>query len=146
MVVRVLLLTSRYDEIEGGWTFSKEIALRLRKAGYDISVISPRLYGSKKHEIIDGIEVFRANGFLVPQIPLFLPNLSSLFSVWKSVLKKKIDLVYDVTLLLHPNSILTNVLFQFSRTSVPWIVHVCGEFKDLGRSRMANYFLNSISD
>jgi glycosyltransferase involved in cell wall biosynthesis len=140
LVTRVLILTSRYDEIEGGWTFSKEIAARLSSAGHTVTVISPQLFGARRFEIRNGTKIHRIKGLLVPRIPIFIPSLPSALKTLRAVIRKtQLDVVYDVTFLLHPNSLLAVLFFSFLRPKVPLIVHVCGEFKDLGRGRFSKF-------
>jgi glycosyltransferase involved in cell wall biosynthesis len=137
-LTRVLLLTSRFDEIAGGWTFFKEIASRLSRNGHEVTVISPRLLGSKPFERQGRIQILRIRSLYVPAIPLVLPSLFSLSSALKKTLAHTpIEVVYDTTFLVHPLSILAVVLLSAMRPDIPVLAHACGELRDIGRGKLA---------
>jgi len=139
-LTRVLLLSSRYDEIPGGWTFFKEMARRLSQKGHEVVVISPRLLNAKPFEKQGAIEILRVRCLYVPSIPLVLPSVFSLSSALRKALAHKpIEIVYDTTFLVHPLSILAVALLAAMRPRIPVLAHACGEFKDIGRGRLARY-------
>lgn len=138
------MLTSRFDEIVGGWTFFKEMATRLSKRGHDVTVISPRLLKTKPYETLEKISIYRVRVLHIPSVPLIIPDYFSLVSAIQSALKlKEFDLVYDTTFMAYPFSFLAFPILSLIRPDIPWISHACGELRDMGRSITARFLFRS---
>jgi len=131
-VITILMLVVWFDEVPGGWTYFKEMALRLSDAGFNICVISPRIKGNKQIEKIGNVTIYRCSSLYVSQIPLLIVNPFDFFSALKMIFlrEKQIDLVYDTTSGLLPLSLMAKFFFRLKCINIPLVVHVHGELKD----------------
>lgn len=122
-----------FDEVPGGWTYFKEMALRLANVGLKIIVVSPRAKGNKRREEVGDVTVYRCSSIYFLQIPLLLVNPIDFLSTLKGIIQKEkhIDLIYDATSGALPLSLLANLLFKLKGMRIPLVIHVHGELKDL---------------
>jgi len=129
----ILMLVPWFDEVPGGWTYFKEMALRLADAGLKILVLSPRAKHNKRKEKIKGITVYRCSSIHFPQIPLLLVNPIDFISTLKGIIRKEkhVDLIYDTTSGVLPLSLLAKLLFRLKMMRMPLVIHMLGELKDL---------------
>lgn len=134
----ILMLVLWFDEVVGGWTYFKEMALRLANAGVKVIVVSPRAKHNKRKEKIKGIKVYRYSSIYFPQIPLILVNPIDFLSTLKEIIKeeKHVDLIYDTTSAILPSSLLAKLLFKLKGMKIPLIIHVHGELKDLESKKL----------
>jgi len=131
--LKVLMLVPWFDEVPGGWTYFKEMALRLADVGLEIIIVSPRATSNKRREEAGGITVYRCSSVYFPQIPLLLTNPLDFLSTLKEIIhkEKRIDLIYDVTSGVLPFSLFAKLFFKLKGVRLPLIIHMCGELKDL---------------
>src|SRR4030042_1653882 len=59
--MRVLVLTSSFPRIQGdsSGVFILSLCKELQKLGIELGVVAPHDYGCKRHEFLEGIEIFR---------------------------------------------------------------------------------------
>ena len=99
---KVLLQDNLFDTIGGAQKVTREIAFRLKKVGYDVSVICKKNENEKHFEIIGGIKIYR---FPVKSQRKFvkLDEMAYQKKQWKCVLDKFfIDNSFDIILSRFP--------------------------------------------
>src|SRR6266581_4289790 len=133
-MVRILMIGLRYNEVPGGWTYFREMARRLAATGHTITFLTFRLPKTSGHEFIDGVNIFRVRSLYLPQIPLMVADPTDLLRILKLILRRKVEIVYDVSSGVSPISSLVYLYLRASRFKVSWITHVCGELKDFAAS------------
>ena len=133
-MARVLMIGFRYNEVPGGWTFSGEMARRLTASGHGITFLTFRLPRTTGHDFLDGVDVFRVKTLYLPQIPLLIPHPTDLLRLMKFIVRKKVQVVYDVSSGVTPISLLVYLYFRALGFKTPWMTHVCGELKDFARN------------
>jgi glycosyltransferase involved in cell wall biosynthesis len=140
------MLLPCFDEVPGGWTYFKEMALRLAGAGVKIFVISPRAKGKRRKDKIGNVMVYRCSYFVyVPQMPLLLINPIDLLSTLRKIVReeKSIDMIYDTTSGAIPLSLIVKLFFELKGTSKPLVIHVHGELKELKSKRLLSLLFES---
>lgn len=146
----ILMISLRFNEVPGGWTYFKEMSSCLVKAGYGVVVISPKFKGFKEYEIIDDVEIYRVKSLYLPQIPITIPSVFDLYRILSKILPTHhIDIVYDVTSSVSPTSLMSLIFFKLRRKHIPWVTHIAGELKDFQNRPVLNFlfllYLNSIT-
>ncbi|SRR6266568_90276 len=139
----------RYNEVPGGWTFFREMAKRLASVGHRITFLTFRLPKTSRHDLIDGVDVFRVRSLYLPQVPLIVPDPVDLQNVLRLILRERVEVVYDVSSGVSPISSLVYLYLRASRLKTPWITHVCGELKDFAGSSLRRilfeFYLRAVS-
>ncbi len=128
-MARILMIGLRYNEVPGGWTFFREMARRLTSVGHRITFLTFRLPETNRHDLIDGVDIFRVRSLYLPQIPIIIPDPTDLLKVLRLILREKVEVVYDVSSGVSPIGSLVYLFIRASRLKTPWITHVCGELK-----------------
>ncbi len=77
-MARILMIGLRYNEVPGGWTFFREMARRLTSVGHRITFLTFRLPETNRHDLIDGVDIFRVRSLYLPQIPIIIPDPTDL--------------------------------------------------------------------
>lgn len=136
--LKILMLVLWFDEVSGSWTHFKEMASRIANAGFKTIVISPRAGDNKRKEEVENVTVYRCSSLYIPQIPLLLVKPIDFFSTLGKVLReeKSVDLVYDTTSGIIPLSPFVKIFFKLKGISVPLIIHVHGELRELKSRRL----------
>src|SRR2546425_4388392 len=133
-MARILMIGFRYNEVPGGWHFSREMARRLAALGHSITFLTFRLPKTSGHDFLDGVDVFRVKTLYLPQIPLLIPDPTDLLRLMKFILRKKVQVVYDVSSGVTPISSCVYLYLRALGFKTPWMTHVCGELKDFARN------------
>lgn len=127
----ILMLTLWYDEVEGGWTYFREIARKLSKAGYRVLVVSPHARGRPRVELDSGAIVYRCTSWSFPNVPLILVDpidfVRTLMRIWAS--NGDFDLVYDATSGLLPFLLPMVVIMRLRGKRTPIVLHVFGRLE-----------------
>ncbi|MGA2515121.1 MAG: glycosyltransferase family 4 protein [Thermodesulfobacteriota bacterium] len=105
--MRILFLTNAYPDFKDSYRgiFIKKIASLLQKEGYEISVVTPRIYeGSRYFEEEDGIKVYRFPFFArnkllveykkIPFLRMILYYVTGFFLTVYTVLRDKCDVIH----------------------------------------------------
>jgi glycosyltransferase involved in cell wall biosynthesis len=105
--MRILFLTNAYPDFESSYrgVFIKNLALLLREEGYQISIVTPKIYkGSHYFEEQDGIKVYRFPFFArnklliehqkIPYLKMICYYISGFFLTLYIILKHKSELIH----------------------------------------------------
>lgn len=143
--LKILMLVLWFDEVSGSWTHFKETSSRIANSGFKTIVISPRARGNKRMEEVGNVTVYRCSSVYFPQLPLLLVNPIDFLSTLRKVLQEEnsIDLVYDATSGTLPLSPFVKIFFKLKGISVPLIIHVHGELKELKSKRLLSLLFES---
>jgi glycosyltransferase involved in cell wall biosynthesis len=135
-----------FDEVQGGWTYFKEEAVRLTKLGHQMIVVCPHPGRSE----FEGVRIHRCRSYWVTGRG-FVINPFSFFACMGKVFRETgmIDLVYDDTSGLYPMGFALWLWFKLRRRKTPIVCHVHGELKDLSNrgllSAVFEFYLNVVA-
>lgn len=145
--MNILMSVLWFNEPGDGWTYFKEEAVRLARAGHDITVICPK--DGQPFQGPENVRVYRCRSFHLIERGFIVEPVSYLRMVSK-LLKEapSPDVIYEDTSGAYPMSLIPKLYFRLKGRRVPMVVGIHGQLREMqGRGApgvVAEVFLRSV--